>query len=261
MWLRATIITSRVRGQRPEEAVVDRGVGVLLRVEHPDQQVGQLDQPLDLEVVRDLGGVVVGQVEQDQPSRSRVRGRCRASSRAVTWCRFGMPSQSSSSRAVGAPGAGRGPRRGRPAYPDRGELEPGQGVEQRGLPEPVAPASATTVCSLERRAGRRPARRRSAAASTTRRPAVRGAASTAWLSPRRARPRPDRPAQQASWRPPRARFSSPASSRCCPGAKRSVVDPRASTRSWSAAPRTTLGWSSSSRKRRRSLATASTTRR
>ena len=54
-----------VVGHRREVPVVDGGVGVLLRVEHPHQQVGQLDQPVDLEVVGDLGGVVVGQVEED----------------------------------------------------------------------------------------------------------------------------------------------------------------------------------------------------
>ena len=53
-----------VPGERPEEAVVDRGVGVLLRVEDPHEHVGELHQPVDLEVVRDLGRVVVGQVEQ-----------------------------------------------------------------------------------------------------------------------------------------------------------------------------------------------------
>ena len=53
-----------VAGERLEVAVVDRRVGVLLRVQHPHQQVGELDQPVDLEVVGHLGGVVVGQVEQ-----------------------------------------------------------------------------------------------------------------------------------------------------------------------------------------------------
>ena len=53
-----------VARERLEVAVVDRRVGVLLRVEHPHQQVGELDQPVDLEVVGDLGGVVVGEVEQ-----------------------------------------------------------------------------------------------------------------------------------------------------------------------------------------------------
>ena len=74
-----------VAGQRREVAVVDRGVGVLLRVEHPDQQVGELHEPVHLEVVGHLGGVVVGQVEQDHARRSaRPRpggGRRPASSR------------------------------------------------------------------------------------------------------------------------------------------------------------------------------------
>ena len=82
MWLSTTSITSGVARERLEVAVVDRGVGVLLRVEHPHQQVGELDQPVDLEVVGDLGGVVVGQVEQhDAVELACPRGRCRASSR------------------------------------------------------------------------------------------------------------------------------------------------------------------------------------
>ena len=56
-----------VPGQGRQEATVDRRVGVLLRVEHPHHHVGHRDQPVDLEVVVDLGGVVVGQVEQHQP--------------------------------------------------------------------------------------------------------------------------------------------------------------------------------------------------
>ena len=42
-----------VPGVRREVAVVDRGVGVLLRVEHPHQDVDELDQPVDLEPVLD----------------------------------------------------------------------------------------------------------------------------------------------------------------------------------------------------------------
>ena len=61
-----------VGGERREVAVVDRGVGVLLRVEDPDHQVGELDQPVDLEVVGHLGGVVVGQVEQHHAAQGVV---------------------------------------------------------------------------------------------------------------------------------------------------------------------------------------------
>ena len=68
-----------VRGHRGEIAVVHRGVGVLLRVEYPDHQVGELDQAVDLEVVGHLGRVVVGQVEQDDALERLVLGLPRSS--------------------------------------------------------------------------------------------------------------------------------------------------------------------------------------
>ena len=72
-------VAVRVEGR--EVAVVDGGVGVLLRIEDPHQHVGELDQPVDLEVVRDLGRVVVGQVEQHDALQLRVlAARWRASS-------------------------------------------------------------------------------------------------------------------------------------------------------------------------------------
>ena len=63
-----------VPGQGDEVAVVQGGVGVLLRVEHPDEQVDALHQPVRLEPVRDLHGVDVRQVEEHQPLERR-RGR------------------------------------------------------------------------------------------------------------------------------------------------------------------------------------------
>ena len=56
-----------VLGEGDQVTVVQRRVGVLLRVDHPDQHVDQLHQPIDLHPVLPLGGVVVRQVEQDQP--------------------------------------------------------------------------------------------------------------------------------------------------------------------------------------------------
>jgi hypothetical protein len=46
---------ARVARLGREVAVVDRCVRVLLRVEHPHQQVGELHDPVHLEVVGDLG--------------------------------------------------------------------------------------------------------------------------------------------------------------------------------------------------------------
>ena len=45
---------------------MDRGIAVLLRVGHPEQEIGQVGEPLHLELVRPFDRVVVGQVDQDQ---------------------------------------------------------------------------------------------------------------------------------------------------------------------------------------------------
>ena len=82
----------RVAGQRPQVALVQRGVGVLLRVDDPHEQVDEPHEPVDLEPVRGLDRVEVGQVEQDEAVRRRRR-RARAAS--------GTSSQSSR-RVVGA---------------------------------------------------------------------------------------------------------------------------------------------------------------
>ena len=82
MWLSTTSITSLCAGEGLEEAVVDGGVGVLLRVEDPHHHVGELDEPVDLEVVGHLGGVVVGEVEQHDAAHLDVLvGLSTASSR------------------------------------------------------------------------------------------------------------------------------------------------------------------------------------
>jgi hypothetical protein len=54
--------------ERPQVAVVDRRVGVLLRVQHPHEHVDEGDEAVDLQPVRHLRRVVVGQVEQHEPA-------------------------------------------------------------------------------------------------------------------------------------------------------------------------------------------------
>ena len=117
---------------------MDRRVGVLLRVEHPHQQVGELDQPVDLEVVGDLGGVVVGQVEQHDAVAARWSSRAGVEHRVAhdLVARRDAEPLEQLVGAVAAPHAGGGPRRRRAAYADRGQLEPGQRVERRGLAGP-----------------------------------------------------------------------------------------------------------------------------
>ena len=86
----------------------------------------------------------------------------------ITWCRFGTPSQSSSSGAPSAPQAhamvqevvGR-------RTPIAASSRPVTALNVEDFPEPVAPASATIVWSPESRS-RSPARCATAAASSTR---------------------------------------------------------------------------------------------
>jgi hypothetical protein len=58
-----------VAGHRDEESPVHRRVRVLLRVEHPQHQVGQPDEPVRLHRRPRSDRVVVRQVDQDQPAQ------------------------------------------------------------------------------------------------------------------------------------------------------------------------------------------------
>ena len=114
-----------VAGEWAQVPVVDRGVGVLLRVEHPDEHVDQRDEPVDLQPVRHLRRVVVRQVEQHEPAQVVLRFE-------------GVPAGDlepvqQRARACGIPHrrvrhAGR-----RPAHARQRHLRPGQRVEQRRL--------------------------------------------------------------------------------------------------------------------------------
>ena len=53
-------------GERGEEIVVHRGVGVLLRIEHPDEDVDESHHPLHDLAVGGTGGVEVRKIQQDQ---------------------------------------------------------------------------------------------------------------------------------------------------------------------------------------------------
>ncbi len=129
-----------VAGQWREVAVVDGRVGVLLGVEHPHEQVGELDDPVDLEVMRDLGGVVVGQVEQDHTVHVVVRaGPGDEAGRVEHRVARGLVPRGDAEpleQLLGAltpPYAGGGPGGGGAAYAHRRQLQPGQRVERRRL--------------------------------------------------------------------------------------------------------------------------------
>ncbi len=123
-----------VGGERSEVAVVDRGVGVLLRIEDPHEQVRQLHQPVHLQVVGDLGGVVVRQVEEyDAVQRAVLAARVEHRVAGDPVPRGDVEPVEQVRGVVGTPDTGRRPGRGRAAHPDRGELQSRQRVEGRGL--------------------------------------------------------------------------------------------------------------------------------
>ncbi len=116
--------------------VVEPGVGVLLRVGHPHEEVDELEDPLGLGAVPDLGGVEVGQVEQDQPvegaelgaelgTRSTVGGDVVAGADPE-------PVEEVAHRFV-TPDRGGGGRGGRAPDADLGDGIPDERVEERGL--------------------------------------------------------------------------------------------------------------------------------
>ena len=105
----------RVAGQRPQLALVERGVGVLLRVDDPHEQVGERDDAVGLAPVRRLDGVEVRQVEEHEPGRPRAvaavaAGHARAS-RAARRRRRPTPPRSPTTSSAGGRSSARGPRR------------------------------------------------------------------------------------------------------------------------------------------------------
>jgi hypothetical protein len=113
---------------------VQRCVGVLLGIEHPDEKVGVLDQAIHLEVVRNLSRVVVGQVKQDQAVELGVlSGRVQHAQAGDLVARWDAHPLQQPLRTVGTPGARQRPRGGGSAYTDASKLEVSQRVEQRRL--------------------------------------------------------------------------------------------------------------------------------
>ena len=150
-------------------AGVHHPVGVLLRVDHPDDQVDEAEQPVDLQPVGPLDRVEVGQVEQHQPAQRRPRRRRRARSPG----RSGGGAARRSSRAAwprrpGCPTRRRARRRwsGAARRPARASCW-ASALNRLDLPLPVAPASATTVWSRDS-ASRVPARSTTVCAATSR---------------------------------------------------------------------------------------------
>ena len=160
-----------MRGERPQVALVQARVGVLLRLDDPEDEVGERDDPIRLDPVRRLHRVEVREVEQHEPAELR-----RLPSR---WRRRSSSQSRSASAAV--PPHGRLSGRGRrPPPADGREVGPASALKSCDLPTPVGPASATTVDSRPS-PSRTPAfatiARAASTASAPSRPSARSAAS------------------------------------------------------------------------------------
>jgi hypothetical protein len=107
-------------------------VGVLLRVEHPHQQVGVLDDPVDLQVVRYLRRVVIGQVEQHQALQVGILSRGVEQARAghLVAFRDADPRQDLAG-VLWPPGARQRPGGGGALDADSCQVQAGEPVEQR----------------------------------------------------------------------------------------------------------------------------------
>ena len=159
-WLSTTSIAARVAGERPQVALVQRGVGVLLRVDDPDEQVDQLDEPVDLE----RGGAAStesksGQVEQHEAVGRAAVERVPRAARRASRAAASAPSPQTAAVAVD----GRRPPHARAAT----SSPPGERVEQRRLARAGRARRARRRWPRARgRAARRRARRRRAPPST-----------------------------------------------------------------------------------------------
>jgi hypothetical protein len=103
---------------------VPGGVGVLLRVDDPDEQVDEVEQPFDLEAMRGLDGVEVRQVQEHQARELAVTDRVPPRDPEPVEQRSPSP----------APHGGRRSRGGRAAAARGRELGAGERVEERRLP-------------------------------------------------------------------------------------------------------------------------------
>ncbi len=116
-----------------EILLVHQPIGVLLRVEHPHDQVHECEQAIHLDPVGLLDRVEVGQVQQHQTPQRRVFPAVERSLPAVAPRRGHAEPVEQLLGAAGAPDAGMGRARGRPEQSDLRQIETRQSVEETGL--------------------------------------------------------------------------------------------------------------------------------
>ena len=120
-----------VRVEGGDVVVVQPGIGVLLRVRDPDEEVDELEDPLGLDPVAGLQGVDVRQVEEDEP----VEG-AELPTGAVAVDDVPRPDTEPVEELAGRrgpPDRGRRGRGRRSAHAHPGHVGPDEGVEEGGL--------------------------------------------------------------------------------------------------------------------------------
>jgi hypothetical protein len=118
--------------QRLQVTIMNGGVGVLLRIDDPDQHVDQLHQPIDLHPMVEFGGIMIRKIKQHETVECSIQRRI-GLQRVPTG--YLQPVQQILSRLL-APTARHGMCSGGTAYPDRRQRGARQGIEDRGLPRP-----------------------------------------------------------------------------------------------------------------------------
>ena len=131
-WLSTTIVTASWVDRARDVVVVEPGVGVLLRVGHPHEEVDELEHPLGLGAVPDLGESKSGRSSRTRPS-SDPAGHRRPVGGDVVAGADAEPVEEVAHRLV-TPDRGGGGRRGGAADADLGHGTPDERVEERGLP-------------------------------------------------------------------------------------------------------------------------------
>ncbi len=120
-----------VGGEGRDVVVVEPGVGVLLRVGDPDEEVDELEDPLRLDPVLRLAGVHVREVEEDEPVEAAdvLPGSVALDEVAGA---DAEPVEELAGR-LAAPDRRGGGRGRRPAHPDPRDLGADERVEERRL--------------------------------------------------------------------------------------------------------------------------------
>ena len=129
---------SAVSGEALQVVVVERGVRVLLRVDDPAEHVDDGDETVHLGTVRGCGGIVVREVEEDEPAQVvLLQHMAMIDAEPIEKIICTVPNVADRADAVV----------GRRALVGASSA-PAIALKSEDFPLPVAPASATTVWAI-----------------------------------------------------------------------------------------------------------------